>query len=166
MLCTAQPSATPAVALPNKSGSFKFAVLGDFGTGDRTQMELAQQMVAVHRRFAYDTVVLVGDNIYGSERPQDFKTKFEEPYKPLLDAGVKFQASLGNHDSREQRFYGLFNMGGKLYYTFSPKPDIRFFVLESTYPEPEQIQWVEEGARSLDQRVEDSGLSPPALLVW
>jgi 3',5'-cyclic AMP phosphodiesterase CpdA len=140
----AQQPAAPAVALPNKSGSLKFAVLGDFGTGDRTQRELAQQMAALHERFAYDLVVLVGDNIYGSERPQDFKQKFEDPYKPLLDAGVKFYAALGNHDAREQRFYKLFNMDGKLYYTFNPKPDVRFFVLESTYPEPEQIQWVEK----------------------
>ena len=66
------------------------------------------------------------------------------PYKPLLDAGVKFYASLGNHDAREQRYYKLFNMDGKLYYTFSPKSDIRFFILESTYPEPEQIKWVEQ----------------------
>ena len=140
----AQPSAAPTVALPNKSGSLKFAVLGDFGTGDRTQMELAQQMVALHGRFAYDLVLLVGDNIYGSERPQDFKKKFEDPYKPLLDAGVKFYASLGNHDAREQRYYKLFNMDGQLYYTFNPRPDVRFFVLESTYPEPEQIKWVEK----------------------
>ena len=43
------------------------------------------------------------------------KIKFELPYKPLLDAGVKFYASLGNHDAREQRFYKLFNMDGHLY---------------------------------------------------
>ena len=137
------PSA-PATALPNKPGSLKFAVLGDFGTGDRTQIELAQQMAAVHNRFKYELVVLVGDNIYGSERPQDFKRKFEDPYKPLLDAGVKFYASLGNHDAREQRYYKLFNMDGRLYYTFSPKPDVRFFILESTYPVPEQISWLEK----------------------
>jgi hypothetical protein len=130
-------------ALPNKNGSLKFAVLGDFGTGDRTQMQLAAQMAALHQRFKYEFVVLVGDNIYGSERPQDFKKKFEDPYKPLLDAGVKFYASLGNHDAREQRYYKLFNMGGQLYYTFSPRPDVRFFILESTYLEPEQIKWAE-----------------------
>jgi predicted MPP superfamily phosphohydrolase len=129
-------------ALPNKAGSFKFAVLGDFGTGDREQLELARQMATVHGRFKYELVVLVGDNIYGSERPQDFKRKFEDPYKPLLDAGVKFYASLGNHDSREQRYYKLFNMDGKLYYTFSPTPNVRFFILESTYPVPEQIEWI------------------------
>jgi hypothetical protein len=132
------------VALPNQAGSFKFAVLGDFGTGDRTQYELAAQMAKVHQSFKYELVLLVGDNIYGSERPQDFKKKFEDPYKPLLDAGVKFYASLGNHDAREQRFYKPFNMDGKLYYTFSPKPEIRFFALESTYPVPEQIRWLEK----------------------
>ena len=132
------------VALPNRAGSFKFAVLGDFGTGDRTQYQLAAQMVKVHQSFKYELVVLVGDNLYGSERPQDFKKKFEDPYKPLLDAGVKFYASLGNHDAREQRFYKPFNMDGKLYYTFSPKPEIRFFALESTYPVPEQIRWLEK----------------------
>jgi predicted MPP superfamily phosphohydrolase len=139
------PQAAEApVALPNRPDSFKFAVLGDFGTGDRTQYELAEQMAKVRSAFKYEIVVLVGDNLYGSERPQDFKKKFEDPYKPLLDAGVKFYASLGNHDAREQRFYKPFNMDGKLYYTFSPKPAIRFFALESTYPVPEQIEWLEK----------------------
>jgi len=94
--------------------------------------------------------VLVGDNLYGSERPQDFQNKFELPYKALLDAGVKFYASLGNHDAREQRYYKLFNMEGKLYYTFSPKSDIRFFVFESTYPVPEQIEWLEKELKASD----------------
>ena len=139
-----QAVAEAPVALPNRTGSFKFAVLGDFGTGDRPQYELAAQMAKVHQSFKYELVVLVGDNLYGAERPQDFKKKFEDPYKPLLDAGVKFYASLGNHDAREQRFYKPFNMDGKLYYTFSPKAEIRFFALESTYPVPEQIQWLEK----------------------
>jgi Calcineurin-like phosphoesterase len=132
-----------SLALPNRDGSLKFCVLGDFGTGEKTQYELAEQMVALHDRFKYPLVILVGDNLYGSERPQDFQKKFEIPYKPLLDRGVKFYASLGNHDAREQRYYKLFNMDGKLYYSFSPKPDVRFFALESTYPVPEQIQWLE-----------------------
>jgi hypothetical protein len=148
----AQAPAQPAVALPNQDGSFKFMVLGDFGTGDREQYELGGQMASLHNRFKFDTAVLVGDNLYGSERPQDFEKKFERPYKPLLDAGVKFYASLGNHDSREQRYYKLFNMEGKLYYSFSPKPDVRFFALESTYPVPEQIEWLEKELSSSGSR--------------
>ena len=144
---TAQQAATApgTTALPNKDGSFKFAVLGDFGTGDRPQYELAQQMARLHDRFGYGIVILVGDNLYGSERPQDFRKKFELPYKPLLDAGVKFYASLGNHDAREQRFYKLFNMDGKLYYSFkAPNESVRFFMLDSTYPVPDQIAWLEK----------------------
>jgi hypothetical protein len=139
----AEQSPDATVILPNAPDSFKFAVLGDFGTGDKRQYELADQMAKLHDRFNYGIVILVGDNLYGSERPQDFTKKFEIPYKALLDKGVKFYASLGNHDAREQRFYKLFNMDGKLYYTFSPKANIRFFALESSYPTPEQLQWVE-----------------------
>ena len=137
------PAESP-VPLPNKDGSFKFGILGDFGTGQQKQFQLAEQMATLHGRFKYDVVVTVGDNVLGSERPQDFQKKFEIPYKPLLDAGVKFYASLGNHDSREQRFYKLFNMEGKLYYSFSPKSNIRFFAFDSTYPKPEQIRWLEK----------------------
>jgi Calcineurin-like phosphoesterase len=138
------PAAEQPVSLPNKDGSFKFGVLGDFGTGSKAQYQLGEQMAKLHGRFKYGVVVLVGDNLYGSERPQDFKKKFELPYKPLLDAGVKFYASLGNHDAREQRYYKPFNMGGNLYYSFSPSPEVRFFMLESTYPVPEQIEWLEK----------------------
>jgi hypothetical protein len=143
------PAANTVTPLPNRDGSLKFAVLGDFGTGDRRQYELADVMVKTLQRFKYELVVLVGDNLYGSERPQDFRRKFETPYKALLDAGVKFYASLGNHDSREQRFYKLFNMDGKFYYSFkAPKQDVRFFALDSTYPEPEQVQWVAKELKS------------------
>jgi hypothetical protein len=138
------PPARTLAPLPNRPGSLKFGVLGDFGTGDREQYEMAAQMARLHRSFDYEIVVLTGDNLYGSERPQDFRKKFELPYKPLLEAGVKFYASLGNHDAREQRYYKLFNMDGKLYYSFSPQPEVRFFALESTYPEPEQIRWLEK----------------------
>ena len=142
---TTQPGGGLTLTVPNRADSLKFAVLGDFGTGSREQYDLAGVMKRVHDAFPYELVILVGDNLYGSERPQDFKKKFEDPYKPLLDGGVKFYASLGNHDAREQRYYKLFNMDGKLYYSYKPsKQSVRFFALESTYLDPEQISWFEK----------------------
>ncbi len=130
---------------PNHKDSLKFAVLGDFGSGSAGQYQTAARMAETHSTFPFEIVLTVGDNMYGAERPQDFRTKFEVPYKLLLDAKVKFHASLGNHDSREQRNYEHFNMGGKLYYSFkAPRQDVKFFVLETTYPEPEQMKWLEE----------------------
>jgi hypothetical protein len=143
----------PAVQLPNASDSLKFAVLGDFGNGSRQQYETAEAMFKVHAKFPFELVITVGDNIYGGERPQDMKKKFEDPYKPLLDAGVKFYAALGNHDARDQSRYKLFNMDGKTYYTFkAPKQDVRLFALESDYPTPAQLQWLEKELAASGER--------------
>lgn len=137
------------LTMPNKAGSLKFAVIGDFGTGEAPQYQLGDVMARVHSAFKFDLAILVGDNLYGSERPQDFRKKFEEPYKALLAANVKFYAALGNHDSREQRSYKLFNMGDQLYYSFkAPLQSVRFFALESTYMEPQQLVWLEKELKS------------------
>lgn len=140
----AQQQPDQHVALPNKEGSVKFAVLGNSGTGEPAQYQLAEQMAAFRGRFKFDLVLLTGGNVSGSERPQDYLKAFETPYKPLLDAGVKFHASLAPEDSRDQRYYKLFNMGGQPYYTFSPAPNVTFFALESANPAPDQIQWLEQ----------------------
>lgn len=133
-----------AITLPQRDGSLKFAVIGDSGTGGRQQYEVAARMAEAYAIYKFELVLMLGDNLYGSERPKDYEKKFERPYKPLLDAGVKFYASLGNHDDREQRLYKLFNMGGELYYSFkAPRQDVRFFALDSTYRDRRQIEWVE-----------------------
>ena len=128
--------------LPNKKDSLHFAVIGDSGTGDRNEYEVARQMVAFRAKFPFAMVLMLGDNLYGGESPQDFKAKFEEPYKDLLAAGVKFYATLGNHDDPKQRFYKPFNMNGQRYYTFKANDRVRFFVLDSNYMDPEQLNWL------------------------
>ncbi len=58
---------------------------------------------------------------------------------------MKFQASLGNHDAREQARYAQFNMGGKTYYAFkASKQDVKFIALETDYPTPEQREWLQQ----------------------
>jgi Calcineurin-like phosphoesterase len=141
------------VALPNRTGSFKFAVLGDFGTGSRQQFELGEEMAKVRARFPFEIVITVGDNIYGGERPQDMLRKFEQPYKALLEGGVKFYASLGNHDDRAQSRYAPFNMEGRTYYTFkAPRQDVRFFALETDYLKAPQVAWLEQELASSGER--------------
>jgi hypothetical protein len=127
--------------LPLASGSTRFAVIGDNGTGKTPEYETAQQMTDCHKLFPFDFVIMLGDNLYGGETPEDFKKKFEYPYKPLLDADVKFYACLGNHDDTNQRFYKPFNMDGKRYYSFR-RGDARFLALDSTYVSPDQLDWI------------------------
>lgn len=135
------------VALPNAAGSVKFAVIGDSGNGNREQYEVATQMAKFHATFAFDRVIMLGDNIYGSQGPADMVQKFSQPYKALLDAGVKFYATLGNHDEPANIKYPLFNMGGERYYTYATK-NVRFFVLDTDELDPKQIAWLTDALKN------------------
>jgi predicted MPP superfamily phosphohydrolase len=130
------------LTLPNQKDSLKFAVIGDSGTGSKSQQQIAQQLIDSRGKFQYDFVVMMGDNLYGGSGQKDFARKFEEPYKPLIDAGIKFYATLGNHDNPNERFYERWNMKGERYYTFRPKLGVRFFVLDSNYMDPKQLEWI------------------------
>jgi len=146
---TTAPGRAPAAAaaaptaLLNEKDSVKFAVIGDTGTGGSAQKTIGKLLSDARSRFPYEFVIMLGDNMYGGESPADFVNKFEAPYKPILDAGVKFYASLGNHDEPSQRFYKPFNMDGNRYYSFK-KGDAEFFVLDSTYMTPVQVTWLKE----------------------
>ncbi len=140
----AQQANQPALKLPNHPDSLRFAVIGDSGTGGNGQRQLAGVMARYRAVFPFSFVLMLGDNMYGSERASDYVKKFETPYKALLDAGVKFYASLGNHDEADQRFYKNFNMNGERYYTFQPRNGVRFFALDSNYMDPAQLQWLEK----------------------
>jgi hypothetical protein len=118
-------------------------VIGDTGTGDSAEFEVAAQAARYRTKFPFTFALLLGDNLYGAERPQDYARKFELPFKALLDQKVEFHAALGNHDDPNQKFYKLFNLGGERYRTFK-KGNVRFFVLDSNYMDPAQLQWFEK----------------------
>src|SRR6266481_130208 len=50
---------------PLKSGSVRFAAIGDMGTGEAPQYEVAQQMLKARQTFPFDFVIMLGDNING-----------------------------------------------------------------------------------------------------
>jgi predicted phosphodiesterase len=141
-----QGTAELPLKLPLKPKSVRFAVIGDNGTGRSPEFEVAQQMETYLRLVNFSFVIMLGDNIYGGHSPKDYAQKFELPYKPLLDAGVKFYAALGNHDKQSESHYGPFNMGGERYYSFK-KDDVAFFVLDSSYMDPAQVDWLEKQLR-------------------
>jgi hypothetical protein len=150
IIATQQQQQQGAFSLPNKDGSLKFMAMGDMGTGDSGQYQTAQQMATARGRFAFDTVIMLGDNLYGSQKPEDFVQKFEKPYKPLLDAGVQFYAALGNHDQQTNVNYKPWNMNGQRYYSFV-KHDVRFFALDTDFLDAPQLAWI---TRALEEAKE------------
>ncbi len=134
--------ASPPV-LPLKEGSLRFAVLGNTGVG-RVPPDLVHALAESQERTRFDLVLLTGDNISGEAAPAAFREKFEEPFEDLRAAAVRFQAVLGNDDDPAERTYQGFNMGGRRYYSFKPAhADVRFFALDSTYMDEEQLRWLD-----------------------
>jgi Calcineurin-like phosphoesterase len=141
-------SVAPDIRLPLKDGSVRWAVIGDNGTGEKPEQEVANEMQRYWSAVKFDFVTMDGDNIYGGHSPRDFQLKFEVPYKILLEENVKFYASLGNHDDADlEKNYKPYNMGGNRYYTFR-KGDVEFFVLDSNYMSPQQLAWLEDKLKS------------------
>jgi hypothetical protein len=130
------------ISLPSRKDSTKFVIIGDTGTGTEKQQQLADLLLRSRASFPYEFVLMMGDNMYGGEQPADFKAKFEDPYKPIMDQKVKFYATLGNHDEPIQKNYELFNMNGKEYYRFT-EGNAAFYCLNSNYMDKKQIDWLE-----------------------
>jgi hypothetical protein len=144
-------AASPGDPSQTEASVIHFAVIGDAGTADEHQMAVARQMLAEHDKNPFSFVLTVGDNTYQGCKNR-LKDVFEVPYRELLGRGVKFYATLGNHDENcadEQIAYPYFNMGGKRYYTFAPAGNlVEFFALDTTLvvngKGAEQYLWLEE----------------------
>jgi 3',5'-cyclic AMP phosphodiesterase CpdA len=132
-----------AVELTGSPDAVRFAVIGDNGTGEQAQYEVGRQMAVAHGRFPFEFVLMLGDNMYGRQQPEDFRDKFERPYAALLAAGVTFYATLGNHDDQGNRFYKPFHMNNERYYTVT-KGDVTFFVFDTNLMDADQVAWIEE----------------------
>ncbi|MBU6250501.1 MAG: metallophosphoesterase [Cyanobacteria bacterium REEB417] len=133
------PPPPPSVPGAGSGGRVHVLATADFGSGNRQQRGLGQQMAALHRRDPVELVILGGDNIYAGPGWRDGDLKgieatFERPYRELIAAGVPFHAVLGNHDIRTangnpQLSYPGFGMRGR-WYGIRRGP-IEFFMLDT-----------------------------------
>jgi hypothetical protein len=141
---SAAPTPTP---LAGALETVRFAVIGDNGTGATPQFETGQQMAAVRATSPYDFVLMLGDNLYVRADARGYANAFERPYRPLLDAGVRFFAVLGNHDDSNELGYPGFNMQGRRYYTFT-RGAVRFIGLDTNALDDIQLAWFETALKA------------------
>jgi predicted MPP superfamily phosphohydrolase len=131
----------------------RFAIMGDWGSGNSDGLGLAKQMCEAHQRTPLDLVVGAGDNIYPNGSGRYFARNFEQPFASLIRDNVKFYTVLGNHDvedgRQDQLNYSLFNMAGANYYIISRGNGlVDFFMLDSTDISNTQISWLENSLRT------------------
>ena len=135
------PGARSPLPMPSIRGGTVFALMGDSGSGDQAQQAVAQAMTTYFdtaRHFPF--VLMLGDNLYDD----DYTNEFSVPYKALLDRGVKFYATLGNHDRDLEIHFKPFSMNDVDRYSFD-QGNARFVVLNSNHPaDPLQITWLDQ----------------------
>lgn len=97
------PGRGPDLALakeqwPTGSDRARFAVLGDNGSGGRQALAVARRMAATYEKSPFGVVLLLGDISYYGSITSRWDDVFLRPFEPLLDAGVRFELAIGNHD--------------------------------------------------------------------
>ena len=126
----------------------RFGVIGDSGSGKAAQLRVAGQMKGLHRVRRNDPwgfVLTMGDNVYENGESKYFGARFVDVYRELLEGGVPFRSTLGNHDIRyregkeqlKEEAFGY--IGGQDEYEFAAGPKLedgtqlaRFICLNST----------------------------------
>ena len=88
MLLLLSAAASGAVAaaqdasLTGNPDSVKFAVIGDTGTGSAPQFAVGRQMADARVPFPFDFVIMLGDNMYGSQDSRAFRREVRAPVRP------------------------------------------------------------------------------------
>jgi 3',5'-cyclic AMP phosphodiesterase CpdA len=132
-----------------------FAAIGDNGSGGRQAMAVADRMARTYAARPYGLVSLLGDICYYGPIRRRYHDVFEEPMEPLIDAGVRFELAVGNHDGAVDSPGGsaqevadelaLLGTPGR-YYTTTHGP-VDFFYLDSNEPgifgpgPSQQLEW-------------------------
>lgn len=133
------------------------AAVGDTGTGGRNQMDIARAMVEAYKSTPYGLVAHVGDISYRGSILDRWEDVWLRPYGSLLDAGVRFEVALGNHELEEGQsdetvqwiHERLQVLGYDNTYRVVPYGPVDFFFLDSSTPlltgekSEEQLAWLE-----------------------
>ena len=163
---TQSPSPTPEPVIV-------FAVIGDYGTGDQIEAEIADLV----KSWRPDFIITTGDNNYpwGAEETIDanigqFFHEFIYPYNGDYGKGAdrnRFFPTLGNHDWEENRgrpYLEYFTLpGNERYYDFTWGP-VHFFALHSNPREPDGVRMDSHQADWLRERMAAS--SSPWKIVY
>ncbi|MCI0622017.1 MAG: metallophosphoesterase [Acidobacteria bacterium] len=153
MLPSFMQAPPPLFSLKATDQPIRVLAFGDFGNGSLEQKEVAAAMQRYHREQPFDFAITLGDNFYslGMESPADprWKSWWDELYDPL---GIKFYASLGNHDwgfsdsPAAEVLYTQQSPTWRLpatYYSFTAGA-VQFFALDTNEIPEAQLVWLKQ----------------------
>lgn len=125
----------------------RFIALGDSGSGASFQRDVAKQMLDYHQQHPVSMLLHLGDVIYPhGEIDQYGESRYLKYYRPLMNAGIDFKVSLGNHDlvnGFKPAILKFYNMPAR-YYQFN-QGFIDFFALDTNIiNDAKQLAWLDK----------------------
>jgi tartrate-resistant acid phosphatase type 5 len=167
------PSPAPPATLTPTPEPVRFAVIGDYGSGEQSEADVAELV----KSWNPDFIITTGDNNYPSgeaatidENIGQFYHEFIYPYKGTYGAGAdvnRFFPSLGNHDwyvAGAQPYLDYFELpGNERYYDFTWGA-IHLFALDGDPDEPDGVGASSDQAAWLQSRLAAS--SAPWKIVY
>jgi 3',5'-cyclic AMP phosphodiesterase CpdA len=157
------PGTVPAIELlphawTTTADRFTFAAVGDTGSGGRQAAAVAEQMALMYRQRPFGVVAMLGDICYYGSIEDRFHDVFIRPMSPLIDADVRFELAIGNHDgglhysdaSLDEIDAQLDRLGTPARYYAARHGPADFFYLDSSEPgffdggTLSQIRWLDD----------------------
>lgn len=147
---SASPRSSPTRTVPESTPTsdervVRFAVIGDFGTGEGAENEVAGAVRTWMQESDADALVTTGDNVYPDGNPARFDAAWREPYGWVETSGATVVASLGNHDVLTSGGTEVMELLGMSAPWYSRKlGPVRLFVLDANRPDdPDQLAWLQ-----------------------
>jgi 3',5'-cyclic AMP phosphodiesterase CpdA len=141
-----------SLGTPGEEGSFRLAVVGDFGVGNSSEGDVSEAIREWVQASNADALVTTGDNVYPDGDPDEFDEAWEEPYGWVADEGLPIVSSLGNHDVRGgdgEQVMELLDMPAPWYR--ERFGDAELFVLDANQvDDAEQTEWLEDALQDSD----------------
>jgi tartrate-resistant acid phosphatase type 5 len=134
---------------PKAESMTRFAVIGDFGSGDENEAAVAELVSSWNPDF----IVSLGDTNYPKGAASSIDNNVRQYYGSFVES-QRFYSALGNHDLMTEDGRPYFDYltlpGNERFYTFT-QGAIQFFALNSNPSEPlgiakdsEQAAWLQE----------------------
>lgn len=83
---------------PTSPDELHFAAIGDNGSGGRQAMAVAEELARSYQEVPFGLLSMLGDIVYYGPISRRFEDVFLEPLGPMIEAGVRFEIAVGNHD--------------------------------------------------------------------
>lgn len=136
----------PGAPIPATPGSWKFAAIGDYGSGKKALTDVTNNI----SRGKPDMVITMGDNVYYNGTDAEYKKKWDPPQAfGSIRENFPVFPSLGNHDARvstEPYFARFPELDHARFYSFNHN-NVHFVSVNSTEslaPGSPQRAWIEK----------------------